>query len=75
MQPDAKWCAVTRPADSPIKRVTVTLPERQLDALQAIASREDVSIAWLVRKAVDKMLRDGAEIPSSASKPSSRGRK
>lgn len=57
---------VTRPNDSPIKRVTVSLPERQLDALQVIASREDVSVAWLVRKAVEKMLREGAAVPMPA---------
>lgn len=54
---------MTRSVDTEIKRVTVTLPKRQLDALQTIASREDVSVAWLVRKAVDKLLQQGAEIP------------
>ena len=63
MQVDATY--MTRSVDPEIKRVTVTLPRRQLDALQNIASREDVSVAWLVRKAVDKLLRDGLEIPSS----------
>ena len=54
---------MTRSIDDEIKRVTVTLPRRQLDALQAIALREDVSVAWLVRKAVEKLLRDGPAIP------------
>ena len=54
---------MTRSVDTEIKRVTVTLPKRQLDALQTIAAREDVSVAWLVRKAVDKLLRQGPEIP------------
>lgn len=54
---------MTRSVDTEIKRVTVTLPKRQLDALQMIATREDVSVAWLVRKAVDKLLRQGPEIP------------
>jgi predicted DNA-binding ribbon-helix-helix protein len=54
---------MTRSVDNEIKRVTVTLPKRQLDALQSIATREDVSVAWLVRKAVDKLLRQGLEIP------------
>jgi predicted DNA-binding ribbon-helix-helix protein len=62
MQVDAT--NMTRSVDTEIKRVTVTLPRRQLDALQHIASREDVSVAWLVRKAVDKLLRDGLEMPS-----------
>jgi predicted DNA-binding ribbon-helix-helix protein len=52
---------MTRSIDAEIKRVTVTLPKRQLDALEAIAMREDVSVAWLVRKAVDKLLRQGSE--------------
>lgn len=55
--------AMTRSVDNEIKRVTVTLPKRQLDALQMIAAREDVSVAWLVRKAVDKLLRQGPEFP------------
>jgi hypothetical protein len=55
--------SMTRSIDDEIKRVTVTLPRRQLDALQAIAMREDVSVAWLVRKAVEKMLRDGPALP------------
>lgn len=52
-----------RSVDAEIKRVTVTLPRRQLDVLQMIALREDVSVAWLVRKAVDKLLREGPEMP------------
>lgn len=52
---------MTRSIDAEIKRVTVTLPKRQLDALEAIATREDVSVAWLVRKAVAKLLRQGSE--------------
>jgi predicted DNA-binding ribbon-helix-helix protein len=54
---------MTRSIDAEIKRVTVTLPKRQLDALQTIATREDVSVAWLIRKAVEKLLRHGPEIP------------
>lgn len=71
-QSDASHCStlsMTRSIDTEIKRVTVTLPKRQLDALEMIALREDVSVAWLVRKAVDKLLRQGAEIPVSGSTP------
>lgn len=50
---------MTRSIDSEIKRVTVTLPKWQLDVLEEIAAREDVSVAWLVRKAVDNLLREG----------------
>jgi hypothetical protein len=54
---------MTRSIDDEIKRVTVTLPRQQLDALQAIALREGISVAWLVRKAVEKLLREGPAIP------------
>lgn len=37
---------MTRSIDTEIKRVTVTLPKWQLDALDAIATREGVSVAW-----------------------------
>ncbi len=52
---------MTRSIATEIKRVTVTLPKRQRDALEAIATREDVSVAWLVRKAVDRLLRQGSK--------------
>lgn len=65
---------MTRSVDPEIKRVTVTLPKHQLDALQAIALREDVSVAWLVRKAVDKLLRQGHQVPMAGShRPGSKG--
>jgi len=66
---------MSRPVDAEIKRVTVTLPQRQLDALQMIASREDVSVAWLVRKAVDKLLREGPDMPVTNPAQPSRRRK
>ena len=55
---------MTRSVDVEIKRVTVTLPKRHIDALEVIAAREDVSVAWLVRKAVDRLLRDGSNPPA-----------
>lgn len=73
MQVDA-LLTMTRSVDPEIKRVTVTLPKHQLDALQAIALREDVSVAWLVRKAVDKLLRQGHQVPMAGShRPDSKG--
>lgn len=64
---------MSRPVDSEIKRVTVTLPQRHLEALQTIASREDVSVAWLVRRAVDKLLREGPDMPvTNPAQPSGR---
>lgn len=65
---------MSRSVDTEIKRVTVTLPRRQLDALQTIATREDVSVAWLVRKAVDKLLRQGPEMPVTDRLQRSKGR-
>jgi predicted DNA-binding ribbon-helix-helix protein len=63
-QPDAScFEPMSRSIDLEIKRVTVTIPRRQLDELQSIAEREDVSVAWLVRKAVDKLLREGVTAP------------
>ena len=73
MQVDANL-SMSRSVDSEIKRVTVTLPRRQLDALQSIAEREDVSVAWLVRKAVDKLLRDGLPMPVADRAQFSKGR-
>ena len=65
---------MTRSVDSDNKRVTVTLPKHQFDALQAIALREDVSVAWLVRKAVDKLLRQGHQAPMASShRPDGKG--
>ena len=64
VQSDATLCAhMIRPAGTDVKRVTVTLPRRQLESLTEIAAREDVSLAWLVRKAVDRFLRNGLDIP------------
>jgi hypothetical protein len=62
-------------ADSDVKRITVTLPRHQLDTLAAIAAREDVSLAWLVRKAVDRFLRQGGEISVADPPMRSKGRK
>ena len=53
---------MTRSTSNDVKRVTVSLPRRQIDVLAAIATREDVSLAWLVRKAVDRFLREGPEV-------------
>ena len=65
---------MTRSVDDEIKRVTVTLPQRQLEALQLIAQREDVSVAWLVRKAVDRLLREGPDVPVARRQRQSKGR-
>jgi predicted DNA-binding ribbon-helix-helix protein len=66
---------MTRPIDVEIKRVTVTLPRHQIDALEMIANREDVSVAWLVRKAVDKLLREGPTLPVIESPHSDRAKR
>lgn len=54
---------MTRSVDAEIKRVTVIRPRRPLDAPQTIALREDVSMAWRVRKAVDNLSRKGLKMP------------
>ena len=54
--------SMTRPTGNNVKRVTVTLLRKQTDVLASIATREDVSVAWLVRKAVDRFIREGTAV-------------
>jgi predicted transcriptional regulator len=37
-------------------RFTVSLSQANYEALQQLAEKNDVSIAWLVRKSIEKML-------------------
>jgi Ribbon-helix-helix protein, copG family len=37
-------------------RLTVTLDDRDYIALQVLSEKEDVSIAWLARRAIQEML-------------------
>lgn len=40
-------------------RTTVTLTKEQDRVLRALADRHKVSVAWLVRHAVDRLIEDG----------------
>lgn len=45
-------------------RLTVSLTEKDYDALNALADKDDVSASWLIRRAVDEYLRQRhKEIP------------
>lgn len=37
-------------------RLTVSLDDKDYEILQSLAHKEDVSVAWLVRKAIQDML-------------------
>lgn len=38
--------------------ITLRLEERQLAQLQKIAKKQDVSVSWLIRKAVERLLKE-----------------
>jgi metal-responsive CopG/Arc/MetJ family transcriptional regulator len=42
----------------PTRRVTISIPESFLFALEKIALRSKSSVAWVVRSALDKYLKD-----------------
>jgi hypothetical protein len=48
-------------ADDGVVRVTATLSKKQEAALRAMAARNKVSVAWLVRYAVDQLIQASAE--------------
>lgn len=71
----AKWCdkhlGMARPKGTPkTNRVTVSFDADAHDALRIRAEQEDVSIAWLIRRAVNDMIADSAQ-----SNPRKRGGK
>lgn len=41
-------------------RITATLSASQKDALQELASKYKVSVAWLIRQAIDRFIREAA---------------
>lgn len=43
-------------------RITATLPKKQERMLRALAAKHKVSVAWLVRQAVDRLLSEGDSI-------------
>lgn len=49
-------------ADDGVVRVTATLSKKQEATLRALATRHKVSVAWLVRYAVDQLVEKSAEV-------------
>lgn len=49
-------------ADDGVVRVTATLSKKQEAALREMASRHKVSVAWLIRHAVDQVIQESAEV-------------
>jgi len=43
-------------------RVTATITAQQDRLLRALAAKHKVSVAWLVREAIDRLLREGESI-------------
>lgn len=37
-------------------RTTISLPPEQLEQLQALADRHDLSLAWVIRQAINEFL-------------------
>lgn len=48
-------------ADEGVVRVTASLSRRQEQALKELAVRHKVSVAWLIRYAVDQLVEQGRE--------------
>ena len=44
-------------------RITATLTASQKEALQELASRYKVSVAWLIRQAIDRFIEEAAGGP------------
>jgi hypothetical protein len=43
-------------------RITATITQQQDRMLRALASRHKVSVAWLIRHAIDRLLSEGNEL-------------
>lgn len=57
--------ALSRPAESaerPAHRLSVSLDDKQYAQIADIARRNRVSIAWVVREAVDRMLTENRPV-------------
>lgn len=48
-------------AEKEIVRVTASLPRTQERALKELAAKNDVSVSWLIRCAVSKLLNESEE--------------
>lgn len=43
-------------------RITATISKQQHRVLRALAERHKVSLAWLIRHAIDRLLAEGASL-------------
>jgi predicted DNA-binding ribbon-helix-helix protein len=50
-----------RPIAEKTARLSVSLNQGDYDALQRVAERNDVSVAWLVRKSIERFLESSAQ--------------
>lgn len=50
-------------------RVTVSVTRGDYDILNALADREDVSVSWVIRRAIQEYLRRHRHSPNSANSP------
>ena len=46
---------------NPRRRITISLDRESLKSVSSIASQNDVSIAWVIRYAVDNLLKEWKE--------------
>ncbi len=49
-------------ADAHMERVTVTLTREQVLALKGLAAKNKVTMAWVVRHAIERLLDEGPAI-------------
>ena len=47
--------------DKPRQRITISLDKESLESVSSIALENDVSIAWVIRHAVDRFLEEWKE--------------
>lgn len=50
------------PSSDESVRVTATLSKKQERMLRALAAKHKVSVAWLIRHAVDRLLAEGESV-------------
>jgi predicted DNA-binding protein len=50
------------PKKAESRRLSVTFSDEQLRSLEAIAKKNRVSVAWVIREAIDRLLRDDAPL-------------
>lgn len=68
MQQGAAPCCIVQNASVPMAaieggvRVTATITKQQDRLLRALAQRHKVSVAWLIRHAVDRLLSEGSAV-------------